>query len=130
MGILIDEFKSAEELNATHPARYNAINFDWNSKVIDLIPDDWKLKDDWAFQKANLRDILSHMSGLPRSSFLHIINVSAHPVFGRHDLSYGPYYTAKELVRKLRFLEPLAELRETWQYNNQVRHFSAIISRI
>ena len=40
--------------------------FDWNTRVIDLLPDDWKLMDDWATEKATVRDILSHRSGLPR----------------------------------------------------------------
>lgn len=40
--------------------------FDWNTKVINLLPDDWKLMDEWATEKATLRDVLSHQSGLPR----------------------------------------------------------------
>ena len=41
--------------------------FDWNTKVKDIMPvnSDWSLMDEWAYEKANIRDILSHMSGLP-----------------------------------------------------------------
>jgi CubicO group peptidase (beta-lactamase class C family) len=38
----------------------------WTTKVKDLLPAEWKLMDGWADEKANLRDILSHVSGLPR----------------------------------------------------------------
>lgn len=59
----MDDF--AQGVNQTAlPSGLNA--FDWNTKVKDLLPDDWKLMDDWATEKATLRDILSHQSGLPR----------------------------------------------------------------
>jgi CubicO group peptidase (beta-lactamase class C family) len=32
----------------------------------DLLPGDWKLMDAFASEKASLRDVLSHVSGLPR----------------------------------------------------------------
>jgi CubicO group peptidase (beta-lactamase class C family) len=38
----------------------------WTTKVKHLLPTEWKLMDGWADEKANLRDILSHVSGLPR----------------------------------------------------------------
>ena len=40
--------------------------FKWLTKVKDILPGDWKLIDEWATEKATLRDILSHHSGLPR----------------------------------------------------------------
>ena len=45
--------------------------FDWHTKVQDILPDDWKLMDDWASQKASFRDILSHQSGLPGYGTFH-----------------------------------------------------------
>lgn len=39
--------------------------FDWETKLVDLLPDDWELQDAWASQKTNLRDALGHVSGLP-----------------------------------------------------------------
>ena len=40
--------------------------FTFGTKMQDLLPDVWKLEDDFASQKANLRDLLSHVSGLTR----------------------------------------------------------------
>ena len=40
--------------------------FDWRTKVKDMLPNDWKLMDEWASEKATFRDILSHVSGLHR----------------------------------------------------------------
>lgn len=40
--------------------------FDWDTKVVDILPDEWQLMDEWANSKANIRDILTHVSGLPR----------------------------------------------------------------
>lgn len=50
-----------------------------------------------------LRDMLSHRTGLPR-----------------HDLSWysGAYTTRDSLVYAIRYLEPSAPLRQTFQYNN------------
>lgn len=40
---------------------------DWDSKVKDLLPEGaWGLEDEWASEKANLRDLLGHMTGMPR----------------------------------------------------------------
>lgn len=44
--------------------------FDWYTKVKDILPDDWKLMDEWATEKATVRDVLSHQSGLPRYIFI------------------------------------------------------------
>jgi CubicO group peptidase (beta-lactamase class C family) len=38
----------------------------WKTKVQDLLPGEWGLMDKWASEKANIHDILSHVSGLPR----------------------------------------------------------------
>ena len=41
--------------------------FTWETKVKSLLPaEDWELADEWATEKLNLRDALSHVSGLPR----------------------------------------------------------------
>jgi CubicO group peptidase (beta-lactamase class C family) len=48
------------------------------------------------------RDMMSHRTGLPR-----------------HDYSwYGSSTTRDSLIYRIRFLEPSAELRQRWQYNN------------
>lgn len=63
MGILIDDF--AHRRNVT-PLPSELQVFDWHTKVKDLLPNDWRLMDDWANEKASIRDILSHASGIPR----------------------------------------------------------------
>jgi hypothetical protein len=63
MGILMDDFAHGRNTTAL-PADLQ--HFDWHTKVADVLPDDWKLMDEWATQKATIRDILSHQSGLPR----------------------------------------------------------------
>ena len=69
MGILIDDFATGRN---TTPVPFTSDydtdkeSFTWKSKIQNLIPNDWKLKDDWASSKANIYDILSHASGLPR----------------------------------------------------------------
>jgi CubicO group peptidase (beta-lactamase class C family) len=41
-------------------------SFDWDTKIKDILPGQWGLKEGWASEKANIRDILAHVSGLPR----------------------------------------------------------------
>ncbi|ETW87695.1 hypothetical protein HETIRDRAFT_167272 [Heterobasidion irregulare TC 32-1] len=59
--------------------------------------------DEWATKKANLKDVLSHVSGLPR-----------------HDYSYAPLDSAEDIVQRLHYLRPAFELRERYSYNNQM----------
>jgi CubicO group peptidase (beta-lactamase class C family) len=40
--------------------------FDWDTKMVDLLPGEWKLEDPWGTEKANLRDLLTHVTGLPQ----------------------------------------------------------------
>jgi CubicO group peptidase (beta-lactamase class C family) len=40
--------------------------FTWQSKVKDILPWEWALMDEWADQQASFRDVLTHVSGLPR----------------------------------------------------------------
>ena len=63
MGILMDDFASGR--NAI-PLPVGMKKFDWDTKIRDLLPDDWELADEWATAKLNVRDILTHVSGLPR----------------------------------------------------------------
>ncbi|KAI0271642.1 beta-lactamase/transpeptidase-like protein [Gloeopeniophorella convolvens] len=100
MGILIDDF--AHGRNAT-PLPPSVTSLTWESKLADILPDDWELMDPWASKKASLIDILSHVSGMPR-----------------HDLSYMGNESTRGLTRNLRNLRPLYELREKYEYNNQM----------
>ncbi|CAL1697760.1 unnamed protein product [Somion occarium] len=98
VGILIDDFATGRNVTPL-PASIN--RFDWNTKVADLLPDDWQLMDEWAHAKANVRDILSHVSGLPR-----------------HDYSVKRTDSTLDIIQRMRYLRPAFELRQRWSYNN------------
>ncbi|PCH42876.1 beta-lactamase/transpeptidase-like protein [Wolfiporia cocos MD-104 SS10] len=100
VGILIDDFAHGRNVTPLPP---NVPRFDWDTKIHALLPDDWALADEWASSKANLRDVLSHVSGMPR-----------------HDFSYGPGDSPRSVTRKLRDLQPAYELRQKWSYNNMM----------
>lgn len=75
---------------------------EWDKPVRNYIP--WfKLYDPSMTERLSVRDLVTHRSGLPR-----------------HDLVwYNNYDASREsLVRRLAYLEPSADLREKWQYNN------------
>jgi CubicO group peptidase (beta-lactamase class C family) len=75
---------------------------DWDKPVRTYIP--WfKLYDPSSTERLSVRDLVTHRSGLPR-----------------HDLVwYNNFDTTREaFVRKLAWLEPSADLRVKWQYNN------------
>ena len=57
----------------------------------------------WTTQKASIKDILGHVSGLPR-----------------HDYAYAFGDTAEDVVKRMQGLRTAYELREKWSYNNQV----------
>ncbi len=74
---------------------------EWSDPVRDHIPG-FQLYDAFATQEMTSVDLLCHNSGLPR-----------------HDLMwYGSDFTRKELLHRLRFLEPTHSFRSTWQYQN------------
>jgi len=60
----MDDFKTGKNTTALPKG---LTKFDFNTKVKDIMPagSDWSLMDEWAYEKANIRDILSHVSGLP-----------------------------------------------------------------
>jgi len=100
LGILIDDF--AHGRNST-PLPVGFSTLTWKTKVADILPDAWKLMDPWASEKANLIDILTHVSGLDS-----------------HDLSFKTNFSVGDVTRNLRNLPPSFELREQWLYNNQM----------
>lgn len=74
---------------------------DWDKPVRTWMPD-FKLHDPFATERMTPRDLVSHRSGLPR-----------------HDLMwYGTPATRAELVARLGDLEPSADFRTRWQYQN------------
>lgn len=100
LGLLMDDYANGRNVT---PLPRSVAQFDWDTKVRDLLPDDWKLEDEWASEKTNIRDMLGHVTGMPR-----------------HDYSYQPGDTPQGVVRNLRNLRPGYELRKKWSYNNQM----------
>ncbi|KZT55806.1 beta-lactamase/transpeptidase-like protein [Calocera cornea HHB12733] len=100
LGILLDDFQHGRNV-APLPAGLEPL--DWTTKVADLLPEEWHLQDEFANRNANLLDLLSHTTGMPR-----------------HDLAYTLTMDIKGVVQALRHLRPIVELRERWKYNNMM----------
>jgi len=74
---------------------------DWDKRVRDYLPT-FRLQDESAAAQMTPRDLLCHRSGL-----------------ARHDLAWiGSAFSRKELFDRMRFLEPNADFRSMFQYNN------------
>ncbi|HUX07289.1 MAG TPA: serine hydrolase [Acidobacteriota bacterium] len=73
----------------------------WDKPVRTWLPD-FQLMDEYASAHITPVDMLNHISGLPR-----------------HDgIWYNKGLSRKELYNRLRYLEPSAEFRQKFQYNN------------
>jgi CubicO group peptidase (beta-lactamase class C family) len=73
----------------------------WDKPVRDYLPG-FRMYDPVATDQMTPRDLVTHRSGLPR-----------------HDsVWYTSNFSRKELVERLRYLQPNHPLRETFQYNN------------
>lgn len=73
----------------------------WDKPVRTFLPE-FQLKDRFASERITPLDLLLHNSGLPR-----------------HDLVwYGGNASRRQLVRRLRYLQPSADFRQRFQYNN------------
>lgn len=74
---------------------------DWDKPVRDYLPE-FRLHDDYATANMRVRDLVTHVSGLPR-----------------HDLLwYGRSLGREELFDRLQYLEPTTSFRGRWQYQN------------
>jgi CubicO group peptidase (beta-lactamase class C family) len=74
----------------------------WEEPVRTYIP--WfRLEDPWASEHITPLDLVTHRSGLPRHDLVWYNNLGA---------------SREELVRRLAFLAPSADLRAKFQYNN------------
>ena len=61
-----------------------------------------KFQNEYTNDHCTLRDMMCHRTGLPR-----------------HDLSwYASWASRNELLERIQYMEPTAELRAKWQYNN------------
>lgn len=73
---------------------------DWDTKIVDILGDDWKLEDGYATDHLDVTDLLSMRSGLPS-----------------HDLWYQDV-PPLDTIRAMRNLPFTAEIRQGFQYNN------------
>jgi CubicO group peptidase (beta-lactamase class C family) len=74
---------------------------EWDKPVRTWLPD-FELKDPYATREMTPRDLVSHLSGLPR-----------------HDvLWYGRSFTREQLYQRLKYLEPSTSFRNYFQYQN------------
>jgi CubicO group peptidase (beta-lactamase class C family) len=77
---------------------------DWDAPVVTYLPD-FQLHDEYASRHVTLRDMCSHRTGAARHDMV---------MYNNRGLPRS------ELVRRMRYLEPAAELRGQWQYNNMM----------
>jgi len=74
---------------------------DLDKPVRNYLPE-LKFQNEYTNDHCTLRDMMCHRTGLPR-----------------HDLSwYASWGTRKEFLDRIQYMEPTAELRAKWQYNN------------
>ncbi len=75
----------------------------WDDPVIDHLPA-FRLADPYLTRQVTVRDLLTHRTGLPK--------------YGGDHLWIGGLLSRDEILRRLRYLQPSAGLREKVQYNN------------
>lgn len=75
---------------------------DWDEPVAAYLPG-FKLYDPVATERLTVRDLVTHRSGLPRHDYLW---------YNNNELSRAAF------VERLAYLEPSADLRQKYQYNN------------
>ena len=74
---------------------------DIDKPVRNYLPE-LKFQNEYTNDHCTLRDMMCHRTGLPR-----------------HDLSwYASWARRNELLERIQYMEPTAELRAKWQYNN------------
>ncbi|KAF7328950.1 Beta-lactamase domain-containing protein [Mycena venus] len=100
LGILMQDFADGKNKSVLPDS---VTEFSWDTKMRDLLPGEWMTEDQWSTDKASLKDLLSHVTGLPA-----------------HDGSYSPYDSPQDIVLRMKHLRAAYELRERYEYNNQI----------
>lgn len=106
--------------NYTTPAVHGQ-KLAWDSKIHDLIPEDFVLADPWATTHITLEDALSHRTGLPRhdkASTHRVVDTTTHP--DGTTTTAKRTATVRDGVRFLRYLPLNEPPRTKWQYCNQM----------
>ena len=85
---------------------------EWDEPVITYLPD-FELFDDEATARLRVRDLLTHVSGLPR-----------------HDLLWylGDGLTREDLFSRLRYLEPVGPSGQEWRYQNLMYMVAGVLA--
>ncbi|KAG6370134.1 beta-lactamase/transpeptidase-like protein [Boletus reticuloceps] len=96
LSLLIDDLEHGRNVTAL-PSGVTELT--WHTRLRDVLPGPGD--GGWASERANFKDILGHVSGVPR-----------------HDAAYGPSDMPLDMIGRLRHLRPAFELREQWSYNN------------
>jgi len=83
----------------------------FDDRVSKFIPE-LQLADPWATRELTIRDLLTHRTGLAGT-----------------DLFWAAswHYSPAEVIRRLRFIQPTASFRSTWQYQNVMYALSGTI---
>jgi hypothetical protein len=63
LGILMQDFATGKNATALPSG---VTEFNWDTKLRDLLPGEWMTEDEFSTSKATLVDLLSHVTGLPR----------------------------------------------------------------
>ncbi|CAA7271158.1 unnamed protein product [Cyclocybe aegerita] len=82
-------------------ARERGQEIKWSTKIRDLVPE-WGLMDEDMDRGVTLQDMLSHRTGMPRHDYSGVQRKGG----------------ISEMISTLQYLQPSAEFRETFQYNN------------
>ena len=64
MGLLIEDYASGKNVT---PLPDGLPRLDWDTKLKDILPEEWQLMDTTASDLTSVKDILSHQTGVPRS---------------------------------------------------------------
>jgi len=89
----------------------DAGSLDWDKPVRDYVPE-LRLYDRDATERVTVRDLLLHRTGLPRHDWVHM----------------GGTLDRMGQVRALRHLQPTADLRARWQYQNLMYNLAGVVT--
>jgi len=84
----------------------------WDDRVIDHLPE-FRLYDAYATREATVRDLLTHRTGLPGTDILWATRENQ--------------YSLPEMMRRLRYVQPVSSFRSTWNYQNVVYSIGGLL---
>ncbi|KAF8189219.1 hypothetical protein K438DRAFT_1936129 [Mycena galopus ATCC 62051] len=117
LGILMQDFADGKNTTALP---HGVTEFNWDTKMRDLLPGEWMTEDEFSTEKANLVDLFSHVTGLPALVHRPIYSPQTLTLsLFRDDESYSPDDSPRDLVLRMRHLRTAYEFRQLWEYNNQ-----------